>query len=901
MALSPGDKLGPYEILAPIGKGGMGEVWKARDPRVGRDVAIKVSQEHFSERFERETKAIGALNHPNICTLYDVGPNYLVMEYVEGAPLKGALPVDQALKYAAQICDALDAAHKKGITHRDLKPANILVTKVGIKLLDFGLAKLGTSGTGQAAKPPDDATLTMALTGKNEIVGTLYYVSPEQLQTQANGQEIDGRSDIFSFGLVLYEMLTGKRAFEGSTPASVIAAIMERPAPSISDIAPPALDRVLKKCLAKDPDERWQSARDLKDELEWVASGSGGTATELARASSRATSRLIGIAWMAAGVLAIVAAVGLAGWYRATRPAELRPLVRLDVDLGSDVSLGSVRGADTIFSPDGTRLAYVSRGRLFTRKLDQSKATELAGTEGAFAPFFSPDGQWLAFFAPGKLKKLSVDGGVPLVLCDAPSGMGGSWGKDGNIIASLSNSGALSLVPSTGGTPALITELVGPELTHRWPQILPGGTAVLFTSNRSTIAFDGADIEVMSLPAQGKDQRRKTLVRGGTFGRYLTAPNGMGHLVYLNNGTLFASAFDPDALEVRSTPVPLLDQVAYSATTGSGQFDFPAAVSIPGTLLYRSGGTAGSGFVTVQWLNSGGKAVPLLMKPGPYSYPSLSPDGRRLALDIPAGSTRDVWIYEWQRDTMTRLTFDAGEAPMDPVWSPDGRYIVFRGRGGMFWTRSDGAGKPRPLTRSKNVQIPFSFAPDGQRLSFMESRGDGRFGIWTVSVANDGAGLSGNNPEAFLQPSSFDERQAVFSPDGRWLAYVSNESETYQVYVRAFPDRGGKWQISTSGGSWPVWSKNGRELFFRSDDNRIMVASFMVKGDSIVADRPRVWSEKPLASFELGFSSYDLAPDGKRIAALMPVETPEAQQSQNHVIFLENFTDELQRKVPVGK
>src|ERR1700680_3039666 len=302
MPLSVGDKLGPYEILAPIGAGGMGEVYRARDPRLNRDVAIKVSKTEFSERFEREAHAVAALHHPHICQLYDVGPNYLVMEYIEGTPLKGPLPVDQALKYAAQICDALDAAHKKGITHRDLKPANILVTKAGIKLLDFGLAKLGTAGTGQATKPPDDATLTMALTGKNEIVGTLYYMSPEQLQEQANGQEIDARSDIFSFGLLLYEMLTGKRAFEGSSPASVIAAIMERPAPPIAGIAPPALDRVLRKCLAKDPDNRWQSARDLKDELEWIASPSGEVTTV---PTAVARHRLL--PWIASAVFAVAA------------------------------------------------------------------------------------------------------------------------------------------------------------------------------------------------------------------------------------------------------------------------------------------------------------------------------------------------------------------------------------------------------------------------------------------------------------------------------------------------------------------------------------------------------------------------------------------------------------------
>jgi serine/threonine protein kinase len=361
----------------------MGEVYKANDMRLDRIVAIKVSEIEFSDRFEREARAVAALNHSHICQLYDVctssdAPNYLVMEYVEGAPLKGPLPLEQALRYAAQICDALDAAHRKGITHRDLKPTNILATKTGIKLLDFGLAKLGSVGIGQPAKPPDGATLTMALTGKNEIVGTLYYMSLEQLQTQANGQEIDARSDIFSFGLVLYEMLTGKRAFEGSSPASVIAAILERPAPSIADVAPPALDRLLQRCVKKDPDDRWQSARDLKDELEWIANASGKTITAPIAVKRRSL-----LPWATAAALAIIA--GGASWiaYRATRPAELKPLVRLEVDLGPDVSLGSARGADVILSPDGTRLVYASKGKLFTRKLDQPQATELAGRTGS--------------------------------------------------------------------------------------------------------------------------------------------------------------------------------------------------------------------------------------------------------------------------------------------------------------------------------------------------------------------------------------------------------------------------------------------------------------------------------------------------------------------------------------
>src|SRR5271170_5908697 len=487
MPLPPGTRLGPYEITAPLGAGGMGEVYKARDTRLNRIVAIKVSNEQFSERFEREAHAVAALNHSNVCTLHDVGPNYLVMEYVEGAPLKGPLPLLQALKYAAQICDALDAAHRKGITHRDLKPANIMVAKTGIKLLDFGLAKIGSS-----SNPPNDATLTMALTGKNEIVGTLYYMSPEQLQSQATGQEIDARSDIFSFGLVFYEMLTGKRAFDGSSPATVIAAIMERPAPSISEVAPPALDRVLKRCLEKDRENRWQNARDLKAELEWIEQNpSEGSSVPAAIARQRPWP------WIAAGVLALVAAGACWIAYRSTRPAELKPLVRLEVDLGRDVNLDALGGSDVIISPDGTRIAYLSRGHLFTRRLDQPVAAELAITQGATSPFFSPDGQWIGFTASGKLRKISVEGGTEIVLCDAGSSYtGDDWGEDGNIIASLRVSGGLSQISAAGGTPAPITELQGEEKTHRWPQILPGGKAILFTAQNSTVGFDDGKIEV---------------------------------------------------------------------------------------------------------------------------------------------------------------------------------------------------------------------------------------------------------------------------------------------------------------------------------------------------------------------------------------------------------------------
>jgi serine/threonine-protein kinase len=480
-------------------------------------------------------------------------------------------------------------------------------------------------------------------------------------------------------------------------------------------------------------------------------------------------------------------------------------------------------------------------------------------------------------------------------LCITSSPRGGSWGEDGNIIAALNNTGGgLSRIPSAGGAPTPVTELAQGEATHRWPQILPGGKAILFTSSASTTRYDGANIEVMALA----DHRRKTLQRGGTFGRYLPAsngpaPNGTGHLVYINKGTLFAVPFDPDKLEVRGTPSPVLEEVAYSTINGSAQFDF----SRNGTLLYRGGGAAGGNLVTVQWLDAAGKTQSLLAKPGAWERPRVSPDGQRLALDD--GS--DIWLYEARRDTMTRLTFGGG-ANLTPVWSPDGRYIAFEGPGGTWWVRSDGAGKPQPLIQSRNRLIPASFTPDGKRLAYMEVNPRTAYDIWTAAIESDGAGLRAGKPESFLQTPA-DEREAAFSPDGRWLAYTSAESGKFEVYGRAFPDKGGKWQISIAGGEYPVWSGNGHELFFRGDDNRIMVATYSAKADSFVPDKPRLWSDKQLANIGT-ISTYDLAPDGKRIAGVMPVETletPGAQQTQNHVVFLMNFADELQRKVPAGK
>ena len=482
------------------------------------------------------------------------------------------------------------------------------------------------------------------------------------------------------------------------------------------------------------------------------------------------------------------------------------------------------------------------------------------------------------------MKKISVEGGAAIALCDAGVSRGGSWGEDGNIVAALNTVGVLSRIPAAGGPPTPVTELAQGEVTHRWPQLLPGNKAVLFTAHTATAAFDGASIEVMSLG----DHRRRTLVRGGTFGRYLPS----GHLSYINNGTLFAVPFDLDTLAVLGTPSPVLEEVAYSTSFGSAQTDF----SRTGTLVYRNG-TAGGGQFTVQWLDGVGKTQPLLAKPGLYTNHHLSPDGQRLALTVAGGSNQDIWIYEWQRDTMTRLTFGGGSNDF-PVWGPDGRYIVFHTPLGMSWIRSDGASKPQALAQSKNQQYPWSFTADGKRLAFFEANPETAFDLWTMPLESEGAGLRAGKPEVFLQTPA-DERFPSFSPDGRWLAYSSTESGIFQVYVRAFPDKGGKWQISNGGGLFPVWSHNGRELFFRTEDQRIMVADYTFKGDAFLPEKPRVWSETRLANTGLS-QNYDLAPDGKRIAALMRAEVPGEQQGQTHVIFLKNFFDEVRRRTAAG-
>ena len=875
MPLSAGDKLGPYEILAPIGAGGMGDVYKARDTRLDRIVAVKVSKTEFSERFEREARAVAALNHSNICTLYDVGPNYLVMEYIEGAALKGPLPIDQALKYAAQICDALDAAHKKGITHRDLKPANILVTKSGIKLLDFGLAKIG-----QSVKPLDDATLTMALTGKNEIVGTLYYMSPEQLQAQATGQEIDGRSDIFSFGLVLYEMLTGKRAFEGSSPASVIAAIMERPAPSIGAVAPPALERLLQRCLKKDPEERWQTARDLKAELEWIATGPSGDSEAAVPTPASGRSASARWAWLAAALF-LIGGITVATIDFTQRPAP-QPVVRFTV-LPPEGGLFPGTTPRLAISPDGSQLAFQFPGsqgkqQIWVRRLDATESHAIPGTEDAETPFWSADSHSIGFFANNKLKRVDAAGGPVQTLCDGPgSDGGGTWNTDGTILFSGRNPETpVTRVSASGGTPVPVTKLASGETFHRWPRFLPDGRHFLYFATFTNSEQDGVFLSSLD----GMPPKRILTTR------YM-ADYASGYLLYRLDQALMARPFDEKKFEFTGEAIQVLSSVGVLANNGRVGF----SVSNNGYLAFAENFNGDRSHLV--WLDRTGKESGEVGAPGTLGEPRLSPDGKQVVFIRADGGQGDVWLVDLARGVPSRLTFREGGSRY-PVWSPDGKTVAFSsavaGTSGsqLFRKAVSGLGEDELLFSSDSPVMPTDFSPDGRFLLYAKNpnaSGD----IYALPLTLPAHPLPNQGPAPGkaepvpVQVTSFDEGRARFSPDGRWIALVSNESGPNQVYVRSFPGNERKVQISSgpSVGIEPQWRHDGKELYYISRDDASAIGKMMavpIKSlNPFEAGLPVPLFTIPTASTFPTFSHYTASPDGSKFLVIAPVNVVQAR------------------------
>jgi len=909
MALTNGTKLGPYEIVAPLGAGGMGEVYQAHDTKLGRDVAIKVLPEPFAHdparlsRFQREAKMLAALNHPNIATIHGLeqsgDTSYLVLELVSGETLaervkrEGPVPVEEALTIAKQIAEALEAAHEKGIIHRDLKPANVKVTTEGkVKVLDFGLAK-AFAGEEPGSDPSNSPTLSQAATMQGVILGTAAYMSPEQ----ARGKTVDKRTDLWAFGCVLYELLTGKQAFHGEDITDILAAVVktEPDWSCLPETTPPAIRLLLRRCLQKDKTLRLRDAGDVLIEIhEAMSAPPTAVGATAAPATTGWRKRL---AWPAvAGLLAVIA-IGFAIGFvlRAPKPPHPMQAVRLSAEIGVDASLDTSLGTSALLSPDGTRLALVAIGtdqkrRIYVRSLDQLQAAALSGTENARDPFFSPDGQWIGFFADGKLKKISAQGGAAVTLCDAPNDRGGSWGEDGTIVFTPDLQLPLSKVSSSGGTPEPLTTLdkQAGEITQRWPQVLPGGKAVLFTSS-ANLDFRDADVVVYSM-ASGQ---RKKLQRGGFHARYVAS----GQVVYMHEGTLFAVPFDLQQLEVTGQPTPILEGVVSNPANAGAQFSFCET----GNLAYVAGRSGGQN-VSIYWMDREGKFTLLRETPGNNLNPAFSPDGKRLALEINDGKRSDIWVYEWERDALTRLTF-AGEANSVPVWTPDGQRIVYSSleKGGapnLWWIRGDGAGDAQRLAESKSPQYADSWRPDGKVLAFDQVNPGTNYDIMTLPIEGDEkSGWKPGAPNAFLN-SAFMENFSKFSPNGRWLAYHSNESGSDEVYVRPFPGPGGKWQMSTGGGNYPEWSRNSKELFYRTIDSKIMMVPYTVSGDSFHADKAILWSSGQFTDLGPDYN-FALHPDGKRFAVLKAPGTGQTP-AVNKISFIFNFFDELRSKFPPG-
>jgi serine/threonine-protein kinase len=898
-SLKPGQCLGPYRIESFLAAGGMGAVYRATDTRLHREVAIKVSAARFSERFEREARVIASLNHPHICQLYDVGPNYLVMELVGGQTLadrirKGALPLEEALGIARQIAEALEAAHEKGRVHRDMKPANVKITPEGVvKLLDFGLAKAAEEPVA-GGNVSDSPTQTISATRAGVILGSAAYMSPEQ----ARGAAVDKRADIWAFGVVVYEMLSGRPAFQGETATDILAAALKEE-PDWSRI-PAKVQPLLRRCLVKDPKRRLRDIGDAMPLLEAV--------TDAAPAGRP----WVWIALTGALAMAFVITLGVV-WWRANRPAPLHPLVQLSAELPPATTINRFRGVQMALSPDGTRIAvtelHPSGYRLATRQLNQGEFAPLPGTEDATSPFFSPDGQWIGFFADRKLKRIAVQGGSPVTLCAATADTrGASWGDDDNIITAFN--GSLSRVPAGGGSLTPVTEPSREkgQIVDAWPQVLPGSQVVLFTSSNIHRFFDEASIDVLSF----KTGQRKTVLRGGFFGRYLATSKQGGHLVYLHQDMLYAVPFDLSRLEVTGAPQPVLDDISNrSAYSGYANFDF----SQTGTFVYASG-KGGFPELSIFWLDRTGNTQPLHSAPAHYRFPRFSPDGKRLAFGtITRGMLVDIWVKDLERGAIWRLTSLPGSNNV-PVWTPDGKNIVFRSTDpeapGMYWVRADGSGEPHRLT-ARTSQAPSAFSPDGKRLAYYQVSDDGYWEIWTAPVEGDGEpgapGLRVGKAVRFLRTSipttgMNDMRPSpapAFSPDGHWLAYSSSETGRSEVYVRPVQGSGNKSPISTEGGQYPIWSHNERELFFLGLDWRIMVVRYTATGDSFAVSNPQVWSPKSLARVPVNIP-YDLTPDGKRFAVLLhPGGTAEPEQkSIDRVTVLLNFFDELKRRVPAG-
>ena len=857
MTLTVGTKLGPYEIAAMIGAGGMGEVYRARDPRVGRDVAIKVSAEQFNERFEREVRAVAALNHPNICTLHDVGPNYLVMELVEGQTLQerieqGAIPLEESLTIARQIADALEAAHEKGIVHRDLKPGNIKIKPDGmVKVLDFGLAKVG--GT-PAVSNDNSPTLSVAQTAAGVILGTAAYMSPEQ----ARGKSVDKRADIWAFGVVLYEMLTGKRLFGGDTVSDTLAAVLKED-PDLDQV-PAKARRLLRTCLQKDPKQRLADISDAKLLLE--------DAPESAPSQRRPW-----LAWSVAALCLLVALTLAFVYFR--RPAPTLPVITFTVAPPNEGAFVGANGAPRMsLSPDGRYLAFMagSSGKpdqMWIRRLDSLELRALNGTERAESPIWSPDNRFIGFFVGGKLKKIDVTGGSVQTLCSAPVTLAsGSWNRDGEIIFGGVGEG-IKRVPEEGGTPIPVTALDPSrmEKSHIWPQFLPDGRHFVYFSN-TAIPEDRA-IFVGSL-----DSKQTTkLILSASMAVYASP----GYLLYVREGILVAQVFDATSLRLAGEAMPVAESVIL-ATNGRAAF----SVSESGILAYRSGYSGGT--ADLHWFDRTGKALEKAGPLGPGTFPRISPDGTRIAVQQGDGESTDIWLIELARGISTKFTFDPGFEGR-PIWSPDGSRIAyaFFKEGGdefkLFARPATGFGKDELLLNSKRPVAPTAWSPDGNVLLYQEPAGSRA--IWTLP-------LHGEHNPVLLMQSPYPLSGANFSQDGHWVAYSSAESGIPEIYIRNFPEATGKLQVSIGGGSGPRWRRDMKEIFYLALDGTLMSVPLQ-GGSSLKPGTPSklFQTNMPLSDYP----PYDVTADGQRFI----ISAPPKSAANSPVTVVVNWTEGLKK------
>jgi eukaryotic-like serine/threonine-protein kinase len=901
MPLTIGSKLGPYEIVSSLGVGGMGEVYKARDPRLNRTVAIKVLPESVSSnpelraRFEREARALSAFQHPHICTLYDIGHqdgiDYLVMEHLEGETLaarleRGPLPTDQVLRIGIDLADALDKAHRVGLVHRDLKPGNIILTKGGAKLLDFGLAKEASSALGANAMTAM-VTQSQPLTAHGTIVGTFFYMAPEQLE----GHDADARADIFAFGTILYEMTTGRRAFEGKTQASIIAAIIAsepKPLQTLVPAAPASLDHVIRTCLAKDPDDRFQSAHDLFLQLRYIANESV-TSSMAVQKVHRPWWREWKLAWAVAAVAFLIAAVtGYQAYQAATAPhpvvrAIITPPEKLTFDPSGDFA------SPATLSPDGNYIVFGaksadSRKALWVRPVSSISAQRLEGTENASFPFWSADSRNIGFFAGGQVKKVPISGGPATALADAPNARGASWNADNIILYCPNFRGPLFKVSASGGAATPATTLVaGKETTHRWPWFLPDGKHFLYYATNHDVASDVSGIFLGTL-----DGNSKLIMPNASAGAYAN-----GYLLFRVQNALMAQRMDSSGT-LSGDPTMLVDRIAYDP--GVWRMIFSASTS--GALLYQQGaGTSGS---HLNWYDRSGKQQATLGEQTHYRDPRISPDGKRVAVCM-GDPNWAIWVLDIARGIKTRLSFGNGTA-IAPSWSADGKWIFYSlndtgvsgGSSGAahFGTSihriaTDGSGQDETLLPAKadNSYIAPEITPDGRYLQFLGSSGPVGASIQLLDLKGDRTltkVIAPSNPQGNIT-------DAHLSPDGKWIAYASTESGPEEIYITSFPRAEGKWQVSSGGAGSPRWQRNGKRLVFQNSRNDFVSVDVTATGGRLQLGIPKILFN--IATVGDG-APFDITPDGERLLA----NVGDSDAASAPLVYVLNWPEELKKK-----